>query len=253
MTDARVWRPVTEALDRWSAAGLQAPLWLRDDDAVEPSPALERLTGLAQRFKVPVALAIVPAPTGKALAAELENQLHVAPIVHGWAHRNHAAEGEKKQEFGPQRPLSEMIDELTRGLHKMKTLYGTRLVPILVPPWNRIAPQVAECLGEIGYAAFSRFGLALAHSSVPEINTHVDVIDFAGTRRCRDHALLADAVAARLTHSLDHGRYPVGVLSHHLVHDAAAFAFLENLFSVSCRHLWLSPGELIERRIGFVR
>jgi hypothetical protein len=256
MTEARIWEPVVEALDRWSAAGLRAPLWLRDDDAVEPSPALDRLTILAARFKVPIALAIIPAATGKALAATLENQLHVAPIVHGWAHRNHAAEGEKKQEFGPHRPLSEMRDELTRGLHKMKALYGTRLVPILVPPWNRIACELVECLSAIGYAAFSTFGLTSAApvpGSIPEINTHIDLIDFRGTRKCRDHGLLAGAVAATLSHSLDHGRYPVGVLSHHLIHDAAAFDFLEGLFSVANRHLWLSPGELIGRRIGLVR
>jgi hypothetical protein len=256
MTEARIWQPVGEALDRWSAAGLRAPLWLRDDDAVEPSPALERLTALAARFQVPVALAIIPAATGKALAEALESQLHMAPIVHGWAHRNYAAEGEKKQEFGPHRPLSEMKQDLTRGLQKMKALYGTRLVPILVPPWNRIAPQLVECLSEIGYAAFSTFGLASASpvpSSIPEINTHIDLVDFRGSRKCRDHGLLAGAVAAALTHSLDHGRYPVGVMSHHLIHDTAAFDFLEDLFSVTNRHLWLSPGELIGWRIGLLR
>lgn len=255
MTEARIWQPVIEALDRWTMAGLKAPFWLRDDDAIEPSPALDRLTALAARFKVPIALAIIPAATGKALAAKLQSELRIAPIVHGWAHRNHAPDDEKKQEFGPHRPVSEMHVELTRGLHKLKALYGARLVPMFVPPWNRMAPQVAERLGSIGYTAFSTFGLASAvraNGSIPEINTHIDLIDFRGTRRCRDHGLLAGSVAATLSHSLDHGRYAVGILSHHLIHDAAAFDFLEGLLSIAGGHLWLSPRDLVERRIGFV-
>jgi hypothetical protein len=140
-----------------------------------------------------------------------------------------------------------MQADLVRALSKMKSLYGRRLVPMFVPPWNRIAPAVAESLGKSGYEACSTFGHAPLDSSICEINTHVDIIDFRGQRRCRDHGLLADSLAATLTHSLDGGQYPVGILSHHLVHDDAAFEFLKGLFSISQGCQWLSPRELIER------
>jgi hypothetical protein len=255
MTGPVVWQPVHEALDRWSKAGLKAPFWLRDDDAVEPSAALDRLIAIAAPFRVPVGLAVVPCPTGKPLAERLRNEPYVVPVVHGWAHRNHAPEGEKKQEFGLHRPLHEMQEDLTRGLAKMRALYASRLVPMFVPPWNRIAPPAVNILRSIGYTAISTFGPAPAVSaghSLPELNTHVDIIDFRGTRSCRDPGLLAGSIAATLMHSLDHGRYAVGILSHHLVHDKAAFQFLEDLLLVTHRHLWLSPADLIERRVGFV-
>ncbi|HEY7747441.1 MAG TPA: polysaccharide deacetylase family protein [Aestuariivirgaceae bacterium] len=247
MTDAKLWQPVGAALERWSAAGLHAKFWLRDDDAVEPSSRLDRLIALTARFEVPVALAVVPEQTGHGLAEELEGRSHVSTLVHGWAHRNYAGEGEKKQEFGPHRPLAEMTQDLARGLHRMKQLHPSRLVPIFVPPWNRIAPNVVASLGGIGYAALSRFGPARhAQASIAEINTHVDLIDFRGTRRCRDHALLAAETAQALSDSFEHGGYPVGILSHHLVNDNAAFDFLEALFAASRQHRWVSPRELIE-------
>jgi hypothetical protein len=111
---------------------------------------------------------------------------------------------------------------------------------------------VAHGLGQIGYAAVSTFGLSVLEPvkmSIPQINTHVDLIDFRGTRTCRDHGLLAGSLAETLDHSLTNGYYPIGILSHHLVHDDAAFEFLERLFAISKSHRWLSARELVDRRV----
>ena len=37
------WSPLTKELSLWSKAGLAPQLWLRDDDAIAPSEALDRL------------------------------------------------------------------------------------------------------------------------------------------------------------------------------------------------------------------
>jgi hypothetical protein len=252
MSDLRIWKPVIDAFAQWAKVGLKPPLWLRDDDAIEPSPALDRLMALAAQHEVPIALAIVPATTGATLVERLRREPHVTPIVHGWAHVNHAPENEKRQEFGLHRPLADIQADLVRALSKMKSLYGPRLVPMFVPPWNRITTSVAESLVESGYEACSTFGHAPLNSSICEINTHVDIVDFRGGRRCRDHGLLAGSLASTLSHSLEGGRYPVGILSHHLVHDDAAFEFLKALFSISRTCRWLSPRELVERCAGLV-
>jgi hypothetical protein len=255
MTSPDMWRPVAKALDAWREAGLRAPLWLRDDDAIEPTRALERLIHLTARHGVPLALAVIPAAAAKPLARELAAARHVSPVVHGWAHRNHAPSDERKQEFGLHRPIEVMRQELVLALAKTKELFAERLVPIFVPPWNRIASQLVPSLSDLGYSALSTFGVASNESNrfaIPEINTHVDIIDFRVTRRCRDHGLLADDLAARLSHALHHGRYPVGVLSHHLVHDDSAFDFLEDLFTVTGDAPWLSAQGLVERRAGLV-
>ncbi|MGO7418364.1 polysaccharide deacetylase, partial [Rhizobium ruizarguesonis] len=43
MTDMMAWDPLRRELDLWQAAGRVARFWLRDDDAVEPTLALEML------------------------------------------------------------------------------------------------------------------------------------------------------------------------------------------------------------------
>lgn len=251
MTSLEIWRPVRQAFDAWHAVGLRAPLWLRDDDAIEPTPALERLIVLTARHGIPLALAVVPATAGKALAQKVRTATHATPLVHGWAHRNHAPEGEKKQEFGPHRPVEAMRRELYLALSRMREVFAEQMAPIFVPPWNRIAAELVPMLGELGYAALSTFGVALDDKpAIPEINTHIDIIDFRGTRRCREHDVLAKEIAVALVHSLNHGRYPVGILSHHLVHDELAFDFLEALFSLTSQESWLPAAALIEGRAG---
>jgi hypothetical protein len=173
---------------------------------------------------------------------------HVTPIVHGWAHQNHAPQGAKKQEFGAHRPLDTMRHELLLAMSRMKELFAERMAAIFVPPWNRIAPDLIPALRELGYAALSTFGVCTENRGIPEINTHVDIIDFRGTRGCRQHSVLAKDIAAALSHSFHHGRYAVGILSHHLVHDEAAFEFLADLFSIARQESWLSAPQLIERR-----
>ena len=54
---AAAWAQLEQALSRWTQAGRVADFWLRDDDAVEPSPALERLLELGDRpLDLPLAL-----------------------------------------------------------------------------------------------------------------------------------------------------------------------------------------------------
>jgi hypothetical protein len=77
------------------------------------------------------------------------------------------------------------------------------------------------------------------------INTHVDLMDWHGTRGCRDHTVLVHEIVARLDRAFLSGE-PVGLLTHHLVHDEAAWTFLEGLFVTSGQAAtWRSAGELI--------
>ncbi|TGT79958.1 polysaccharide deacetylase, partial [Mesorhizobium sp. M8A.F.Ca.ET.161.01.1.1] len=101
MTSDQVWQPLVEELARWQRAGRKADFWLRDDDAVDPTPALDRLLDLTDEFAVPVTLAVIPALTDEKLVAQLDGAPHATVAIHGWAHRNHAPGDQKKQELGP--------------------------------------------------------------------------------------------------------------------------------------------------------
>ena len=136
------WSALDQELEAWQQAGLQLPLWWRDDDATEVTPQLQQLTETAQRLGLPVHLAIIPRDAQPELAAHLQNTADLIPVVHGWAHKSHAPEGEKKAEFGAHRPVQDMLGEAEAGLERLKSFFGSGLRPMFVPPWNRIAPEI---------------------------------------------------------------------------------------------------------------
>lgn len=247
MGNEAVWRPLREALARFEAEGKSMRLWLRDDDASEPAAALDQLISLTGSFAVPVALAVIPQLSSGALVQRLADAHHVTPVIHGWSHQNHAPPTQKKQELGNHRPLDAVLGDLALAMERMTLLFGDPLVPMLVPPWNRISADILPHLHQLGYRALSCFGIDRQPASVPVFNTHVDLIDWHTTRGCRDHALLVDDLMTHLKRTGRSGE-PIGILTHHLVHDEAAWAFLDQLFTLTgsspcCR--WLSAGELI--------
>lgn len=249
MTTSKLWRPLQDELAHWRDAGLTADLWLRDDDAIEPSPALDRLIDLAREFDVAVALAIIPYRTGPALAQRLDGERRIHPIIHGWSHANHAPSSEKKQELGHHRPRGAMLGDLSMGFARLSELYGGRLVPMLVPPWNRIDPSLLDDLPALGFAGLSAFGHKLAsRPGLTIANTHIDIVDSHAGNACRDHGVLVAALAKELTEARLAGGQPVGILSHHLVSDEEAFRFLRDLFTEAAQSgaaRWRTPGEIL--------
>jgi hypothetical protein len=249
VTDANAWRALDAELRRWRVAGRTPRFWLRDDDAVEPTAALERLVGLTRAAGVPLALAVIPAHTGAPLAQELAGAAHVTVAVHGWSHANHAPEGAKKQELGAHRPAGVVCAELAESLAILAALHGEKVVPVLVPPWNRIDRALISRLPELGFVGLSVFGKPFA-APVAVVNSTVDIIDWHTTRGCSDHAVLASEIVAQLREAFDdQAAAPIGVLTHHLVHDDSAWDFLERLFettALSGPGSWLALPSLVQ-------
>jgi len=248
-----VWQPVRRELAHWGRAGRTARLWLRDDDATEDTQALRRYGELVARHRAPVLLAIIPARATGGLANYLANQPLFDPAVHGYAHANHAKAGEKSQEFPAHRGNDVIRAEITQGRQRLTDLFGDRLTAVYVPPWNRISPEVARLLPGLGFSALSTFGprpLLGPGSSLCEINTHVDIIDWRGSRGGRAHDWLARELAEQLALARKHGRSYVGLLTHHLVHDDGAWRFLELLLAFAADEpalTWCRASDLIGR------
>lgn len=231
-----------ETLDRIASEDRTVKLWLRDDDAVEPTAALDRLLDLTGRHGVPVTLAVIPEHTGAALAARLDDAPHARVVVHGWSHRNYAPAREKKQELGAHRGEAVVLAELKAGFDKLQGLHAPRFTPMLVPPWNRIVASLPPRLGAVGFTALSTFGKEKDGAPIPLVNTHVDVMDWHGTHGGRP----APDLFAELTAWIVRPDAPpqIGVLTHHLVHDEAVWSFLENLFALTVNHpacAWVRP------------
>lgn len=212
---------------RWRAAGLKPRLWWRDDDAVDVTPALEQLTRITGDKGIAVLLAVVPAFATDALANHVALYRHLDPCVHGWSHENHEPHGVKRAELGTGRPLDEVIGDVARGAERLQVLFGAHLLPVLVPPWNRMREDLAPRLGEAGIESFSTFTHQLIAPDM-QANTHVDVMDWA-SRGGKPAGMVLSELAAALAVARAGGGYEVGVLTHHLVHDEAAWEACELL------------------------
>ncbi len=226
-------------LDRWQAEGIEAAIWWRDDDAVDPSPALDRLLAIGRQFDCPVLIAVIPVRATEALAAQLAEYDLVTACQHGYVHRNHALPHAKKTELidtGPARSVDQVIHELRQGRQRLQKLFGSRLSTILVPPWNRMSDGVAARVHEAGAGALSGFGWGHFASALPQLNTHVDLIDWRGGRGGKAAAVVAAETTAALQAARDRHSRHIGLLTHHLVHDEAAWHALAAILQVLTAH-----------------
>ncbi len=242
------WDDLARELDAWGAAGRTATLWWRDDDAQEPTSALDRLLDLSHETGTPLGLAVIPAGCAETWPGALGGA-PVTVLQHGYAHVNHAAPPAKKCELGDDRPLNTARAELEAGRSRLVAAFGPGFLSVLVPPWNRISPSVHNLLENMDFQGLSAFGPRPASTGdgLRQVNTHVDLIDWRGTRGFVGEAaalgVLTGHLAARRTGAAD-PEDPTGILSHHLDHDAGCWTFLESLFSSTAGHpavRWLDP------------
>jgi hypothetical protein len=243
------WSGLEQELALWRAAGRTATLWWRDDDAVCPTPALDRLLALAAGL--PLALAVIPGQAVAGLAERLEDCPAVTVLQHGWQHTNHAPSDQRKAELGPHRPLDTMLAELAAGRQRLAGLFGRRALAVLTPPWNRMSAHLVPLLSDAGYIGLSTAGPRRQAGPSPglrQVNTHVDLVAwrtrrFVGTGSAL--GLVTAHLAARRTGSVDADE-PTGLLTHHLIMDRDSEAFVERLAGLTRRHpatRWLGAAE----------
>lgn len=232
------WQPLEEELQFWQDAGLILPFWWRDDDAIEPTPALDQLTAIASDFDMPLHLAVIPKYATTNLASYMSTVPHIIPVVHGWAHENHAPIDQKKAEFGASRPIEDCASDAILGLQKLSDLFGDRLKPMFVPPWNRLNPEFGEHLVAIGYDSVSTYlprKTQFAAQNLEQINTHLDPIAWHDGRSL----VLGDTLVNQMVKLMQDRRLghtdntePLGLLTHHLVHDDAIWDFIIQFLTI---------------------
>lgn len=271
--DTTVWARLDQALTRLHAAGHQLPLWWRDDDAVKATPQLDQLLNLAQRYHLPLALAVVPGMAETSLVQRLDHLSTDGPEVvilqHGWKHQNHADSGAKKCEYPASRDPEVCLAELSQGQTRLKTLFGSQFLPVLVPPWNRFASSLIPSLSAHGFTGISGGpsgfpGSSGGVASLLQAHTTLDPVDWASRRNPASHgtglrpltAILDDLITPLETTlapqppappfpqtaappiSMPQVPFlqPLGILTHHLIHDDALWSFLDQLFLRLTRH-----------------
>jgi hypothetical protein len=239
---AEAWQWLGRELDRWEVEGRRARFWWRDDDAGASDRRLDRLLALAGERRLPLAVAAIPACLEDRLAVRLRNQPGVSVLQHGFAHRNHAPAGKRKLELGGMRADTDILDDLRRGFELLQARFGTRFMPVLVPPWNRLRVQLIGDLPAIGFRGLSIMKARREPRPAPallQVNCHLDPINwrhdggFVGVHPAI--AILIQHLIARRCGYRDADE-PTGILSHHLAQNDAVWAFLDELLRFLSAH-----------------
>ena len=205
--------------------------------------------GLARLMEksCPLALAVIPALADATLRPMLAAQGDVSVLQHGFDHINDGP-AERPTQFAPHRPVDEVVARVKDGADRLADLPGW--TPVYVPPWNRLEDNVLQALPLAGLRGLSAFGQSRSRSAaLVRCDAHVDILRWRGRARFGGALRATD----RLRRALESRRKaqlwedPVGILTHHRVHDAAAWNFLGRLVGwrvLNERVRWCSAQEL---------
>ena len=252
-----MWNKLTEELDRWYQAELTATFWWRDDDAIEATCALDRLIKETTLAQAPLLLASIPLHANSTLVNTLIEHKHIVIAQHGYAHINHAPRGQGlgAWEMGLHRGEQAVVDDLKQGYKFLSELFPDKLIPVVVPPWNRIDSSLFTAMYELGYKGVSAFG-ALdkieLDSGMIQINCHCDPIKWKGgphfTGVEKSIAMICEHLTQR-RNKLVAVDEPTGLLTHHLDMDKQSWQFVVRLGEVINAHpaaLWCHPNTIFQ-------
>ena len=200
MTLARAaqWSALRDELARWACDDTVARLWLRDDDAVTVTPALERPQAVCCS-RVPYPDCGRPERCRSNSGGIPFRSATGRVAAHGWRHHNHAT---IRNGISCRTALRGHRSRFEQARARIETLFGEKAVPIFVPPWNRMAPRRRlSCLDQV-FARYRRLvernRRACANNQRPP-----DIIDWRGSRGGRNPA---DLISELRIISPGHGR-----------------------------------------------
>lgn len=217
-------------LARWHRAGRRPALWWRDDDAQADTPALRRLLSLSHRHAAPLTLAVIPPADVAGLAALLARAPLASVAQHGITHRDVAAPGEPRTEVPRVIGLDMLAAEVARAAATLDGLPNR--LPVFVPAWNRVTPALAVAVARAGFAGLSGHERHQPECApLPRLDVHLDLMRWGIAPRFRGEWRFTLRLLRLLRERRREGRWdaPIGLLTHHLNHDEAAWRFLDAL------------------------
>jgi hypothetical protein len=124
-----------------------------------------------------------------------------------------------------------------------------------VPPWNDAHPLLERALASCGYAGWSVNGEMASGErrpgdGLPRVDVHLDLMRWRGGARFRGKGRFLKAFRMELRRRRRAGLWdaPIGLLTHHLAHDEASWAFLESFLRRTARRAeftWVALPALI--------
>lgn len=214
-------------LARWEALGETPRLWWRDDDAGDAGAALERL--LRAAAGLPLSLAVVPHGATAALARRLTGEARITVSQHGVDHRNHREPGSPAGEYPPGLAITRMAEHIRQGEQYLRRC---GIFPrFYTPAWNRIDGMLAEALPLAGFHDLSGWNEEESNccAGLNRLDVHIGLLRWRGGARFRGERRILDDLRRQLELRRTEREFerPIGLLTHHLDHDEAAWNFLD--------------------------
>jgi len=192
-------------------------------------------------------LAVVPSGALAALADGVSAAPGLTVAQHGTDHINRRPPGQSPNEYPPEASAVEIGVSIAAGRRRMA---DAGLEPLLyVPPWNHVDETLIEALRYAGYRTYSAASNPHALAGLVQIGAQIDIMRWGRRRPCfRGEARIWDSLrrCLRIARRSGQFRQPIGLLTHHLAHDAAAWGFLERfLVFADDAFQWSTPMEYI--------
>ena len=215
-------------LAHWRQAGKQVRLWWRDDDAREPTPALDRLLAIAHKHEAPLTLAVVPDLKPQRVAERILSLPHVVIAQHGADHVNRSPPGRDLSEMAPDETIDVISARMAQGAARLRGLPS--IINLYVPPFNNFDDRLTAALRLNGISAISAWGgQAAREGDLKRVDAHFETLRWGGGARFKGAWKLTTQFAKHLRQRRRAGAWdePIGFLTHHLDHDEASWAFLD--------------------------
>lgn len=245
MLDTLALMRLNHELAIWRRAWRDPILWWRDDDCREPTWQLDKL--LQVRRDLPITLAVIPDKDLGPLSNRLSTTQNVAIAQHGVDHENKLPAGGPRSEFAADMPQTTINAAVAAGRAR---LVAAGLPPLaFVPPWNEPSDRQIEAVSAAGYDHYSIGVNGKPLDGLKHVGAQVDILRWKGTPHFKGGRRVFDALRTQLEARRAMGAFdePIGILTHHLVHDEQAWRFLEWFVDYSrSRFAWRALADLCQ-------
>jgi len=221
---------LSETLDLLQDTQKEIKIFLRDDDSDEDSEPLRHLLDISLSRHVPLSLAVIPGALTDSAIWLFKDHKRAAPTLleihqHGWLHINHEKEG-RKCEFGPSRSYQQQWDDIAQGKAIMEQAFPMRFFPAFTPPWNRCTAETFKVLDDLRFHVLSKDqgNSRVRGYQFQEVSITLDLYRWKGGATMKEPEEIVNALRSQMREG-----NTVGLLLHHKIMNAEAFAFFDCL------------------------
>ena len=215
------------ALSRLESSGRTLKVFFRNDDVDVDELTLRQLLYTFWSLDTPLDLAVIPRRLTESCVVLLKeyDRSQFGLHQHGWQHVSHEATG-RKCEFGVSRSFDQQLKDIAKGQQRMNEAFWRSWSRVFTPPWNRCTEETYRALDQLGFEALSKDNgkPPISGYGFREISVTFDLYCWKGEPAMKSPENVFGELANQVG-ELD----TIGIMLHHKVMDAAAFAFLEQL------------------------